>query len=118
MDSIGVRNVKSYVCEVLKDQCQELKNVLEHIGDSDNVITWTQFIDEEVYEVGVDSIDVEEAFKRGIKVVNRSRILSGSVVAHPVIYPVTNEINAGMPRGSPIWLFSLTRDTWDISGQG
>ena len=33
MDSIGVRNLKSNVCEVLKDQCQELKNMLEHISD-------------------------------------------------------------------------------------
>lgn len=94
IDPAGVAYLKQSGCDVVNEEGRKLENVAEFVHDCDGILTRTEIVDENVYEqgqdlkvigkhgVGVDNIDVENATKRGIRVVNAPEANTDSVVEH------------------------------------
>jgi len=96
IDPAGIEYLKSNDCEVLNEEGIKLKRVADYAADCEGILTRTEIINDAVYEaaenlrvvgkhgVGVDNIDIENATKRGIQVVNAPEANTESVVEHTI----------------------------------
>ena len=97
IDKVGIEYLKEHGCEVLNEEGLKLQNVADFDAEYDAIITRSEKIDKAVFDkavnlkvvakhgIGVDTIDLESAREKGVRVVNAPEANSNSVVEHTLL---------------------------------